>query len=289
MLEPALKLANVDYLTMTWPSSAEDGIMNYGARLIEWYRATFALDGGTWQVKPFVWQGYLGWQIGTMSWGARPDGSVIRISGGAAQEYLEADWPTGHNCSRLDISLTVWGVSDIDQTIARHNAEALVARNSLHCRPFQVRHIITAGDGDTLYLGSRSSEIFARIYNKEKEQKDDEHYRGAIRYEVEYKGETARQALERGRSQRHDRREYAAMALATMESRGIDVRGDWDARRHILARVGRAHSDAWNKLEWLRTQVAPTVRWLIDNGHGDDILSALGLYEAAESRTKLRP
>lgn len=202
---------------------------------------------------------------------------ILRLSGVSAHHWIYDGLPTGHNVSRLDIAITVWGCDDIDGTIARHNQEAVAYRSTLHSRPFVVSHINGNGGGDTLYIGSRTSARYVRIYNKWKESGEDEQFREAIRYEVEYKDEAARAALDAIGAGRYRTMAPIQYALGFLEGRGIRPYGCDSLERASVGPVSRVTSDTEKRLAWLRSQVAPTVRELLRLGLYDDTLDALGI------------
>lgn len=273
-----------DYLTMTWNGVDTVTPMDSRKEWVQWVNDTASRHGGQSRLKRWAWQGYIGWSLGTVCWGERGDGYILRLSGIMADEYFMSSLPTGHNCSRFDINVTIFGRQDIDNWITEHKEEAIAYRNTLQNRPFSVRHIDTVGDGNTLYLGSRNSERYLRIYNKEKEQANDERWQGAIRYECEYKEGAARQVLERGRSSDDRRRTLARFMVGTCKDRGITLPMAISSIGALNPAHQRLRNDDESSLEWLRIQVAPTVRRLLANGRHDDIMAALGIEQRKDDR-----
>lgn len=271
--------AGVDYLTTTWPCSWREAPLPAMSEVMGW--AAGQLGPATKQnwVKPWAWQGYVGWTAGGCSVGEKVDSCIVRCSSSVAQDWLDKGLPTGHNVSRLDLQLTFWGKSDQDVQIARHNRQARQARKGHEGRPIKITHVKGNGAGDTLYLGSRASETFVRVYNKEKEQVTDATYEGAIRYEVEFKGERAAAARD-ALSQRGNSRWYTANVVANECSyRGLvlPLRASISERAPTPGR--KPNSDVEGALVWLGSQVAPTVRRLLQVVDRDVILEALGLHE----------
>jgi len=245
--------------------------------LIDWARKQSKDAGATFWVKAWTWQGYVGWSVGPLSWGQRIDSTIVRASGRAAAQWFANRFPIGHNVSRLDIQATVWIVSEVDARIALHNEQALQKRETLANRPYKVRLVKGFGDGDTLYLGARTSELFIRIYNKEKEQASDENYQGAIRYECELKNETALRIAQRLAQSAGAADDVAEFVAGYCLSRGVvlDVRRASDAA--YLPYTGKSAGDLESSLVWLTTQVAPTIRRLRREGYLEQALLALGV------------
>ena len=273
-----------DYLTMTWSGIDTVTPMDNRKEWVEWVQGVERKWGGMSRLKRWAWQGYIGWSLGTVSWGERADGYLLRLSGIMADEYFMSSLPTGHNCSRFDISVTIFGIQDIDGFIADHKEEAIQYRKTLQHRPFSMRYIDSVGDGNTLYLGARTSERYLRIYNKQKEQANDERWQGAIRYECEYKEGSARQVLERGRSSDDRRATLARFMVGACKDRGINIPVVLVGSGPLAPAHQRLRNDDETSLEWLRTQVSPTIRRLLDNGRYDDIITALGLERRKDDR-----
>jgi len=231
---------------------------------------------GDW-VKPWAWQGYVGYSCGPCQVGERPDGTIVRLSSKAAHDWLQSGFPAGHNVSRIDVAMTVWGVSDQSVQIALHSAEAEAERKTLQSRPFKVRLIDGKGDGDTLYVGSRSSDLFVRIYDKEREQKDDEQWKSALRYECECKEDMAKRVYERCVFGGYSAANCAQVLIGLLARRGIlpvDARG---VRGAHIPPTNIPKSSVESSLSWLEEQVSPTVRKLIAAGYEREVWDALGI------------
>jgi hypothetical protein len=269
--------AHVDWITTTWRAGAVDIGGGFATAQAEWAWRVLGVTRETLPLLHWAWQGYVGWSIGTLCFGERIDGTIVRVSGDLAGHYWRENRPTGHNVSRLDICCDVWWQEAPDAVIARHNVETIDARHFTKSRPWRVACVNGYGDGDTLYLGARASETYARIYNKGKESPDEEQYEGCTRYEVEFKDETARQIVGRMGSRRNDTGSLAQEVHSVLFRRGINVLGDLLASRAINPPISRIITPDERKLEWLRVQVGPTVKHLTSVFGYDTVLAALGL------------
>lgn len=271
--------AHCDWITTTWRGEAVVSEFGTVLALADWYTRIFAGTQPDARLERWAWQGYVGWSIGKLSIGERLDGCILRASGEAAQAYLESGYPIGHNVSRLDLCVDVWADNPPDTQIALHNVDALDYRMTVGHRPFKVAIVNGFGDGDTLYLGSRASETFVRIYNKEKESDGDERYAGCTRYEVEFKDKAAGQALDRGRVRYGHSRSILGAVQSVLMGRGINIPGDIDSPGLDTWTSARIATSDERKLEWLRTQVQPSVKSLLTRHDVGVILTALGLDE----------
>lgn len=276
--------AHIDYLTTTWPLSISASPLPSVANIIDWARRKSSARGARESVKPWAWQGYTGWSVGSFCFGERPDGTIVRVSSVLAHDYVTEGLPIGHNVSRLDICLDIWGVKDIDTVIALHKDEAITYRSSLHSRPFDVRLQETYGKGDTLYLGSRTSGVYLRIYNKAKEQEGNDYYDECIRYEAEIKDERARKVLDRYRDAGYRSISLTENLLGFLERRGIHLTSIHGGSAVYIDASPRSRGDIDASLAWLRDQVSPTVRRLLKLGYRGDIIEALGLELRKEER-----
>lgn len=268
-----------DYLTTTWPNEIRETPLGSLRTVTEWAQKRAEKHGaGDW-VKSWAWQGYVGYNVGPVSVGQRPDGTILRLSGVSAHDWLSDGLPTGHNVSRYDISLTIWSDYDVTEVIARHKNETVQHRNTLHSRPYAVTSIDGCGDGDTLYIGSRSSTQYVRIYDKGRQKKDEQQWNKSIRYECEFKEQAAGTALDRCRDGGYGTVGCANVLLGSLVRRGVEPIGMSNASGVVLAPDARDRSTIETKLKWLRDQVRPSVRQLLDLGMVEEVIDALGIFD----------
>lgn len=94
-----------------------------------------------------------------------------------------------HRCSRVDLAIDTKNEGMSIRTLANYTRKHVAA---LHVKSFS--HIKSHDGGETLYLGSRTSELFMRIYNKAAEQGNKpENPADWVRIEIECKGTRAAQ------------------------------------------------------------------------------------------------
>jgi hypothetical protein len=210
------------------------------------------------------------------------------VSGDLAGHYWRDNLPIGHNVSRLDVAVDVWWGEDPDTYIALHNVETLDARVLAAHRRWRVACVNGYGDGDTLYIGSRTSNEFIRIYNKYKESKCDERYNGCTRYEIEYHNESATALVHRAGARRSDRALLLGEVSSLLHRRGVGVLSSLLASEPISEPIRRVATSDERKLDWLRTGVSPTVKHLLTRYSREDILNALGLDVVSRETARLR-
>lgn len=252
--------AGIDYVTLTAKTPRTI------ARLKSYADKMFAfLEVDGFHVKPSRPMGYDGWQVGPVFGGARADGYMLRVSGQSAQEAF-ALWDEDFHVTRLDVQATLksvpgqpaWGKWSV---VA---AEALQAHHPRRGGYPHMRIEDGRGKGDTVKVGSRSSDRYGRLYDKEMESLDPA-YAGCWRYEIEYKGDYALLAARHLRGCQDVSAAAAALALAEYRNWQFDV-PQVDLRDCSPLAVETLASDTERQKAWLRRQVGPTVLRLLVAG-----------------------
>lgn len=205
--------------------------------------------------------GYAGNQINGSFFGKRDDGYLLMLSGDSAQMF---GWQLlKFNCkiTRLDVQVTV-ELDEYDAHYAsRETNNAFENRSAMPNRNWgKIKYLNTFGEGDTVSVGSRQSERYGRLYDKEKEQ-DNGSYLRCWRYEIEYKGDAAHGAA--NHLLLHGGGSGAMLDLVASQW------SDWGFRVPVLHNdalltIERSShkSDTDKTLNWLAIQVAPSVRKL---------------------------
>ena len=277
MSEVAQVTIGADYLTTTWPNEIRDTVLQSKRQVMDWAREKSELNGsGNW-VKKWAWQGYEGYSCGPVCCGERADGCILRLSGIAAHYWLADGLTAGHNISRLDIAATVWGVFDQSSVIARHKSDTDEYRKTLQHKPYRVRLIDGVGDGDTLYIGSRESSLFVRIYDKERAPNSTPEYKGAMRYEAELKEEFAQQAYSRITHGGYTVAGCRSVLGGILTRRGIDPVSAGCVQSSYFPDTKISGNDVERSIKWLSSQVKPTLQNLMRMGYEEEALKALGL------------
>lgn len=230
--------------------------------------------------------GYEGEGCSSLFWGySARSGYILQARGGVADMYAARVSPAKSNVTRLDLAVTVHLEKPILHLASKHYNKLL--EKKITARKNTV--ITNSAGGNTLYVGSRSSSQMGRVYDKSAQQGNEPGY--VWRYEVEVKKPRASLVFERL---------YEKMRLGgiTEETRQI-ISGwvyDWFLNRGVNPiwrrngtsglgeiEVGCAVTDAQRKIEWIRTQVRPSVNFLIGIGLKEELYEALGLdYEQGE-------
>lgn len=266
--------ANVDWLTLTRP---ETGVA-YSAALdaARWLWADGSGEtSGILDEKDWAWLGYKGVRIGSACVGTRPDGTIFRVSGGLADKVSDYLLTGSWKPSRIDVALTYVTGEAIDDLIRKHADESRACREQVHSRPWKVSLIQSFGDGDTLTLGSRTTNAYARVYNKYAESGFDKGYEGCIRYELEAKGGLAPQVMRNLNDRGWTSQSKCDIVCTAMMRRGLSMPANLSHSKQVLNWYENENTDVDKKLEWLRRQVRPTVAQLKIAGYEDLALQAL--------------
>lgn len=266
--------SGVDWVTFTLPIAAVES--DVWSRACHRRLEQIAKEGSALQGRAM---------LGFSGFGA--DGCFVGISG---THYMSV-WAGHHahrayqmlyrpdvNIPRIDLQVTVRydkmpndvAITAYEEGCAMNDGEPGGRRRKLY--------LLTGSDGgDTCYVGAPSSAQRARIYNKER-QSEDPKYTRCWRFEVQLRNERAMQA--------HRLLEQASFSLelrvtsfvsAWMLARGITV--PWTVLDDdlVIPPIRTLPTDIETKLNWLKNQVRPTVKFLMEQLDRATILEVLGL------------
>jgi hypothetical protein len=215
---------------------------------------------------------------GHLAWGLSSVGGIVQASGQVAQRLavVQADWFTPRfRTTRLDLALTF--SLGAPQELVREVADRL--------RP-NWRIILPAPGvgGGTLYVGSRVSDAFGRLYDKGAQLTLDPRLKDEVipctlwRAEVEYKQARAREAMIHFNVHKapDDRRHWIADTVLTWFAEHGVALPLLPGSRSIVS-VASRQSDDVRTIKWFYEQVRPALIRLSDKGQLTQALDALGL------------
>jgi len=267
---------NVDYLTVTFRCAKE------------WADAVKEIDKFcqlTGKHRPWYFYSYSGYsQVGSeghLATGKSSRGGIVQCSGDVS-DLLCREWqrwlPDKAKFTRLDLAITF--------TLGRPLA---LVRQACENPRDDWTVILPHGDrgGGTLYVGSRKSASFGRLYDKGAELNQALAADQAIetnylwRAELETKQNCARaQFSEIVRSQaRGDLREFIADTVLTWFS-GRGVYLPIISQSSSIVSVAHRAVDDLRTIKWLHEQVRPCIWRLAENGRHDDVAEALSINPA---------
>lgn len=209
-------------------------------------------------------QGYKGEISGKAASGLREDGAILQVT----SHWADTDDLLGlpfTGVPRLDIQVTTWGQAQparIPRIVADTSFEA---SKRVANRPWEVACYDKYGKGDTAYLGSRQSEWFVRVYDKAQES-GEEVYEGAIRYEVQITGATARREWAAMQREGKSPARLASLVQGYLGARGVSLPDGVSLESSPRQLVRKEPSTTEQSLRWLGEQVAPTIARLLRKG-----------------------
>lgn len=259
-----LNMARCDYLTLTTYHNGE-GLLS---SISELYPKQYGKDVKIKGYKGTQWDG-LFYGVGKQRNKAH---FMLRASGEGAETILFRTRDLSVKCTRIDLQITVW----LPQNYQSRKLYDILESPDVEWPGRRLTpHIIQSGDGlDTIYVGSRTSERFTRIYTKP----DMSGEAAYLRFEVEFKGNLA-----------HEARRAITEQYGTTKS---ILRFELERLPYMASRALRAFSsvlgDSTHKikpefvlgqnktLDWLEKQVEPAVmRMMNSHEHGDRMRNIL--------------
>jgi hypothetical protein len=228
--------------------------------------------------RPWSKQGFAGRSRGRVSAGEREDGTLREVTGPLAHQYSEM---VGEDChlvrpSRLDIAFT-FRLQEYRQELAKYYYTMGNSSHGAACRPRQRRFFSSQEGGETLYIGSVSSDGMLRLYDKQEEQKGQGLYERCWRLELQTRREKARVLWNALNSSTDRERTIRGVIKAECERESLLGFVNWNSSAVKLAAPDRPSRYLEQRLAWLERQVRPTVRELVQEGYGAAVLRSLGL------------
>lgn len=274
MSSPLVQYQGVDWITCT--SQKDDAGMawweiytNYRREMVEQAEVEKSYHNG--------WYG--GVRIANLQWGYSESlGYIIIASGGLANELWKDFQPVNHRITRFDLCVDF--ELSTPEHLARYWYYSLSADKERRFPKLSLWESSGPSQGATLYVGSRQSQQFGRLYDKGA-QKGTAVPHLLWRAEVEYKKPKAQAVAvelyklgdkERGQS-------IVSTVIDWYEKRGVVLPIDEDSGLIVNPTIQETVTTVTRKLTWLSSQVRPSVQQLIEAGLGKNVLLALGLDE----------
>ena len=226
--------------------------------------------------------GFDGWESGGCFVGSNETMHYAQFAGKYANDaYHMADHPKVH-ISRIDLQITVQYDFELIKEGRYQYARAIHHNKSLPEHRQRKIHLFAGSDGgDTIYIGSPSSDQRGRLYNKAK-QSGDAAYERSWRYEVVYRNQLA---LGMFRRVYNSGSEASTVILQEVLDwylqRGVVILDVRNSGNNAIAPPKQPKSDVQRKLRWIRTQVVPTIRKLAELGYAEELMEVIAEAIAA--------
>lgn len=239
-----------------------------------------ALKGNVYKRRSML--GFDGWECAGCFVGSNETRHYAQFAGKYASDaYTYLDHPKVH-VSRIDLQITVQYDIELIKEGRFQYARAVHHNKSLpEYRRRKINLYAGSDGGDTVYVGSPSSGVRGRLYNKDK-QSGEKAFERSWRYEVVYRDNYAANVF---RAVLNADTEASAVisqeVVAWYYERGIIVLG-LDAGGYVAISNPKApRTDAGKKLAWIRAQVVPTIRKLAEMGYAEDLMEMIAEAIAA--------
>lgn len=269
--------AGVDWLTIT---CADPDMARELVHLVDYACEALAQRG--YLRKPWAWKGYGGWQCAGLRYGTREDGTICVLSGEEARRGWGEMLRYRTNVTRIDLALTFeLNVPHPDVAKICHLELVRMRRDGESLRVQHFPLVDNDVHGQTLYVGSRRSDQFGRLYDKGLESGSFDQPGCAWRYEVEYKRSAARQVADQLFDDYNQTADVSARVASTVNdwfsSRYVPCAGDHWTKPYTVQIEARVN-DIDKTLEWFSRQIRPSVRRLFASGVPvERVLDALGI------------
>lgn len=266
---------SIDWITAT---SKKEEVGRYWRELHAQYAADFYPE--VTHPKTFSYVGWEGPQLPGFTYAIHPKhGAMVRVTGfGAGVAWRDVLSRVEYcNVTRIDLCVTV--TLQMRMTgIATNEYAALISSGY---QPHIKKKLVTNSDGgETLYIGSRTSQVFVRLYDKSAERGEEP---GDVwRYEIEYKKPVSQTVAEMIMSLAGGDDSEVWETINDTVWTAFDDRGVtpiFSAGDAFLAptTAHRERSPVEAQMKWLAVSVSPAVRRLAAAGYGQAIREILGL------------
>lgn len=265
-------VVHIDYFRCTVPGEFRDP---GGTGLLPAWEAALRHQGAGHTRVPASRYGFHGSACSGVFLGVKPGWAMLDVSGAAASAACRVVSPHSVRVNRVDIAVTVFGWLDPSRAVRRAKREAVRFRGEGQGDARgKLTFVDGLGGGDTLYVGSRKSQSFARIYDKQR-QSGDPAYKGAVRYEVQFNDEYARAVAIRLSECQWGEAECAGEVASWLSGRGLRALFPKDTPLGGCSDVPRRKSDDDTTIRWLDTGVIPAVHRLILAGRREEVRAFL--------------
>jgi hypothetical protein len=220
--------------------------------------------------------GFDGWGSGNCFVGSNTTMHYAQFSGRYAQDaYTYLEHPKVH-ISRIDLQITIQYSEELLKEGRYQYARAIYHNKALpEHRRRKIDIIIGSSGGDTVYMGSASSPMRGRIYNKDI-QSGDEAFKRSWRYEAVYRNKNADRVY---RCVTNASDAINTIIVPTVieffRERGVNILGVEHIGGNVIQMEKSAPTDVDRKLRWIRNQVVPTIRKLAELGYAEELMECI--------------
>jgi hypothetical protein len=249
-----IKSAGIDWLTLTSSSPATKlKMMEYFSSVAEEDRKLghSVVPGGNY--------GFYGKRARHALFAEKEDRAMLQVSGRRAQRSILL-CREGDNATRIDVQITLFVGEENVSKVLEEWAEQAEHPGKINCHPREVTRVLKSGKTQTVYIGSRKSDFYVRLYDKYAESKESD-WKGCVRLEVEIKGKASKALWSHLAEEGLGNMYLLQVLLWHLERCGLNLSMIDLCRQDILL-PKREPLKEERSLIWLAGQVAPTVQRL---------------------------
>lgn len=266
-----------------WTVVSED---DYLANVLasKWAKySDFAQKAGN-KVKPMRIHNYGGFQVGSMRYGVVPNTvkTLLSVTGSLSGVTYEDMLQYSLRATRVDVQSTFFLISPMPDLVSQMY-DARQMRGENWRGGLKRWKLIQGKEGDTLYVGTRGSGKFIRVYDKSFQYSGNISPGWVWRFEMEYGtgySDALWQDMRDIQERKGDIKEYLIKRLwGDLWGMGValpvSIEAMADNERKKVTRV----SDKDRYISWLNNTVRPVVSWLIAMGYGTEVSESLDLQK----------
>jgi len=257
ILKGTLVSAGVDWISVTQRPGDDMEVLRTIALALAEVELSADMYG-----SPYAAQGYQGFRVGSITYGERDDGCLMRLGGALAQGHWRRVAQHARHITRLDLQATFQTNIDPSLALKRHYSE-MKAHSKKFKRAAQPELFLGRDESVTVYSGRRVSDTFLRAYDKGRESKLAQ-WLGCLRYEAEFKGQRSSHLTNRLAAIVNEHPISSTLVLELFRKRGAGVRNLLEVSQDCTSlckwlRVPARVSDVERTLSWLSRSVRPSV------------------------------
>lgn len=233
-------------------------------------------------VVPQSWLGFEGYKLEGLYFGRRDKDVMLCLSGSMAHDLGPLAIQSATNISRLDLQVTICSNGEVLE-LARNAWSQLKSADHPSHRPRSFSFIVGHPVGQTLYINSRASDNFARIYDKGVESKLCP--AGMMwRYEVEFKRKVSKQESLALAPSQQLAADVCDRVHSWLTSRGVEP--PWPAPSSYVD-ISRARGPAdRDVLTWFNKSLSVSIGKAITQYGLVTVLESLGLHTRVEPKVR---
>lgn len=232
--------------------------------------------------------GFDGWESGGCFVGSNETMHYAQFAGKYANDAYEMVAHPKVHISRIDLQITIQYDTELNKEGRYQYARAIHHNKSLPDYRRRKIHLYAGSDGsDTVYVGSPSSDVRGRIYNKAK-QSGDAAYERAWRFEVVYRNEYAASVFKQLFDTTTAPTDFILSAVSSWYTeRGVSILDLGDNGQNDVKPLKAPRTDVERKLRWVKLQVIPTIRKLAELGYAEELMEAIAEAISAARNSQL--